>query len=239
MSQDREVTTPLSTSTFERQLTDAVGLEDSCQEAIPIPHTTCDIFFVAFRSAHSTPARPSGDASVFSCLWRRLQCAAPVTHQDQGLVTSRSRARRLPLAPSMPQKTLGALPCPSVYSVQILWLPHGSTFSRAHGRGVAKLHHAVAGPLLWVETGTNQIGWMSTNFSPSLQPQPNGWLDLSQRLSSPQRARGLASCNNTLVTAYGLRLSVPRSYCYDSSPACVGKNAGLLVESAGQTALPP
>src|SRR5262245_60173089 len=66
----------------------------------------------------------------------------------------------------MPQKTLGALPCPIVYSVQISWLPHGSTFSRAHGRGVAKLNHAVAGPLLWVETGTNQIGWMSTNFSP-------------------------------------------------------------------------
>src|SRR5438093_4876367 len=89
----------------------------------------------------------------------------------------------------MPQKTLGSLPCPIVYSVQIVWFPRGSNFYRAHGRGVAQLNHAVAGPLLWVETGTNQIGWMSTNFSPSLQPQPNGWLDLSQRLSSPQRVR--------------------------------------------------
>src|SRR6266446_2619559 len=77
------------------------------------------------------------DASVFSCPWRRLQCAAPVTHQDQGILTSRSRARCRPLAPSVPQKTLGSLPCPIVYSVQIAWLPHGSNFNRAHGRGVA------------------------------------------------------------------------------------------------------
>src|SRR5262245_17262021 len=75
----------------------------------------------------------------------------------------------------MPQKTLGSLPCPIVYSVQIAWLPCGSTFDRAHGRGVAQLSHSAAGPLLGVETGTNQIGWMSTNFSPSLRPQPNGW----------------------------------------------------------------
>src|SRR5215467_4146357 len=33
----------------------AVGLEGSCQEAILIPYTTFDIFFVAFCSAHSTP----------------------------------------------------------------------------------------------------------------------------------------------------------------------------------------
>src|SRR3989442_6293877 len=37
-----------------------------------------------------------------------LRCAAPVTHQDQGLVTSRDWARRLPLASWMPQKTLGS-----------------------------------------------------------------------------------------------------------------------------------
>jgi hypothetical protein len=30
-------------------------LEGSCQEAILIPYTTFDMFFVAFRSAHSTP----------------------------------------------------------------------------------------------------------------------------------------------------------------------------------------
>jgi len=45
----------------------------------------------------------------------------------------------------MPQKTLGSLPCPIVYSVQILWLPRGSTFSKAHDSGVAPRNHAVAG----------------------------------------------------------------------------------------------
>jgi hypothetical protein len=138
------------------------------------------------------PRLAISDASVFSFPWRRLRCAAPVTHQDQGLVTSRYWARRLPLASWMPQKTLGSLPCPIVYSVQIAWLPRGSNFYRAHGRGVATPGHAAVGHLSWVETGTNQIGWMLTNFSPSLQPQPNGWPDLSQTLSSPQRARGLA-----------------------------------------------
>src|SRR4030095_5226779 len=136
-------------------------LEGSCQEAKPLPSTTFGIFSHCVPLGTLHPRLAVSDASVFSFPWRRLQCAAPVTHQDQGLVTSRSRARRLPLASSMPQKTLGALPCPSVYSVQISWLPHGSTFSRAHGRGVAKLHHRVAGPLFSVDTGTNQIGWMS------------------------------------------------------------------------------
>jgi hypothetical protein len=93
------------------------------------------------------PRLAVSDASVFSFPWRRLRCAAPVTHQDQGLVTSRFGARRLPLASSMPQKTLGSLPCPIVYSVQIAWLPRGSNFDRAHGRGVAQLNHSAAGPL--------------------------------------------------------------------------------------------
>ena len=167
-------------------------LEGSCQEAILLPYTTFGIFFRCVPLGTLHPRLAVSDASVFSFLWRRLRCAAPVTHQDQGLVTSRFIARRLPLASSMPQKTLGSLPCPIVYSVQITWLPHGSNFDRAHGRGVAPLGHSTAGPLLWVETGTNQIGWILPNFSPSLQPQPNGWPDLSQRLASPQRARGLA-----------------------------------------------
>src|SRR5213593_2320270 len=83
------------------------------------------------------PRLAVSDASVFSFPWRRLRCAAPVTHQDQGLVTSRFDTRHLPLASWMPQKTLGSLPCPIVYSVQIAWLPRGSNFDRAHGRGVA------------------------------------------------------------------------------------------------------
>jgi hypothetical protein len=32
-----------------------VGLEGSCQEAILLPSTTFAMFFVAFRSAYSTP----------------------------------------------------------------------------------------------------------------------------------------------------------------------------------------
>src|SRR4029453_9268185 len=204
----------------------------------PLPSTTFDIFSRLFPPGTFLPRLAVSDASGFSFPWRRLRCAAPVTHQDQGLMTSRCVARRLPLASSMPQKTLGSLPCPIVYSVQITWLPRGSNFDRAHGRGVAPLGHSVVGPLSWIETGTNQIGWMLPNFSPSLQPQPNGWLDLSQRLSSPQRARGLASCSSRPVTAYGPRLSVLRPCYCRSWPTYVGKSAGLLAESAGQIAPP-
>jgi hypothetical protein len=167
-------------------------LEGSRQEAIPLPSTTLDIFSRCVPLGTLHPRLAIVDASLFSCPWRRRPCAAPVTHQDQGLVTSRSCARRLPLASRMPQKTFGSLPCPIVYSVQIIWLPHGSTFSRAHGRGVAQLSHAVAGPLSEVETGTNQRGWFSTNSSPSLQSQPRCGAAVSQTLASPQRARGLA-----------------------------------------------
>ena len=167
-------------------------LEGSRQEAIPLPSTTFDIFSRCVPLGTLHPRLAIADASLFSFPWRRRPCAAPVTHQDQGLVTSRSCARRLPLASRMPQKTFGALPCPIVSSVQIAWLPHGSTFSRAHGRGVAQLRHAVAGPLSEVETGTNQIGWLSTNSSPSLQSQPNFGAAVSQTLASPHRARGRA-----------------------------------------------
>jgi len=62
------------------------------------------------------------DAAVFSLSWRRLRCAAPVTHQDQGLLMSRCCARHLPLASSCPRK-------PSVpYRVQfcIAYRSHGS-----------------------------------------------------------------------------------------------------------------
>src|SRR5215510_16146141 len=156
-------------------------LEGSCQEAIPLPYTTFGIFFRCVPLGTLHPRLVVSDVSVFSFPRCRLRCAAPVTHQDQGLLTSRFVARRQPLASSMPQKTLGSLPCPIVYNVQIAWLPCGATFDRAHGRGVAQLSHSAAGPLLGVETGTNQIGWMSTNFSPSLRPQPNGWPNLSQR----------------------------------------------------------
>ena len=214
-------------------------LEGSRQEAILLPSTTFDIFSRCVSLGTLHPRLALADASVFSLPWRRLRCTAPVTQQDQGLVTSRCCARRLPLASWMPQKTLGSLPCPIVYSVQIPWLPCGSNLYRAHGRGVALLGLAVAGHMVWVETGTNQSGWMFPNSSPSLPPQPDGGPDLSQRLSLPHRARGHAACNSTLVPVYEPRLSVPRWYWSGSSPTCVGKNAALRVGSAGQTARPP
>jgi len=52
--------------------------------------------------------------------------AAPNTHQDQGSVTSRPQARRLPLAPVVPQKTVSSLPRPIVYcsnALAPLWVP--------------------------------------------------------------------------------------------------------------------
>jgi len=87
------------------------------------------LFFRCVPLGTLHPCLAIADASAFSFPGRRRLCAAPVTHQDQGLMTSRSCARRLPLASSMPQKTLGSLPCPIVYSVQIAWLPRGSNFS--------------------------------------------------------------------------------------------------------------
>jgi hypothetical protein len=167
-------------------------LEDSCQEAKPLPSTTFDSFFQLRCARHTPPALWPQTHPCFPCCGVGSLCAAPVTHQAQGSLTSRSRARRRPLARSVPQKTLGSLPCPIVYSVQIAWLPHGSNFYRAHGRGVARLHNPVVGQLSRVETGTNQIGWVLSNFSPSLQPQPHCGAALSQKLSWHQRGRGPA-----------------------------------------------
>src|SRR5438067_773378 len=112
-------------------------LEGSCQEAIPLPSTTFDSFFRLRCARHTPPDLRPQTHPCFPCCGVSCLCAAPVTHQAQGSLTSRSRARRLPLARSVPQKTLGSLPCPIVYSVQISWLPRGSNFNRAHGRGVA------------------------------------------------------------------------------------------------------
>jgi hypothetical protein len=163
-------------------------LEGSRQEAIPLPATTFDSFPVVVCSAYSTPGLWPQTHPGFPCCDVGCLCAASATHQAQGFLTSRSSARRRPLARSVPQKTLGALPCPIVYNVQIAWLPHGSNFSRAHGRGVARPHIPVAGPLLQVETRTTQNGWFSANFSPSLWPQPHCAAALSQRPLWHQRA---------------------------------------------------
>ena len=87
-------------------------LEGSCQEAIRPLYTTFDIFSRCVPIGTLYPRCVISDASVFSLSWRRLRCAAPATHQDQGALTSRVLARRSPLARSVPQKTLGSPPCP-------------------------------------------------------------------------------------------------------------------------------
>jgi hypothetical protein len=141
-------------------------------------------------------------------------------------MTSRSQARRLPLAPLVPQKTVSALPCPIVERSHMPWLPdEGSRFPMAHSRGVARLHNPVGGHLSWGEVGTNQTAWFSTIFPPRLQPHPNRWLDLSQKLCGQQRAAGLAECHSTPAPVYGPPPSERPSD--GSSPGSVGKTAGL------------
>src|SRR5215216_4005041 len=119
-------------------------LEGSRQEAIPLPSTTFDSFFRLRCARHTPPALWPQTRPCFPCRSVGGLCAAPVTHQAQGSLTSRAGARRPPLARSMPQKTLGSLPCPMLYSVQISWLPCGANFFRAHGRGVTRFHKPVA-----------------------------------------------------------------------------------------------
>ena len=87
-------------------------------------------------------------------------------------MTSHSQARRLPLAPLVPQKTVSALPCPIVYRSHMLWLPCGSRFPMAHGRGVARLTNPVGGHLLWVEVRTNQTHGYQPFFLPVSNPNP-------------------------------------------------------------------
>src|SRR5262245_1259380 len=54
----------------------------------------------------------------------------------------------------------------------MLWLPYGSRFPRAHGRGVARLTHPVGGPLSWVEVRTNQKPGYQPFFLPVSNPNP-------------------------------------------------------------------
>jgi hypothetical protein len=57
-------------------------LEGSCQEAIRLPSTT---FFRCVPPGILYPQLVSADASLFSLPRCRPRCAAPYTHQDQGL----------------------------------------------------------------------------------------------------------------------------------------------------------
>src|SRR5215471_10106180 len=213
-------------------------LEGSGQEAIPLPYPTFDGF--SLGSSRYTPL-PIGHLRrirvfipVASAARRRTSHPSGSRPRDVSLLGQTSAPGivdapenpRFPTVSNRVQRTVSMAPS----RVQLF---QGSRQRRR------KLGHAAADHLSWVETGTNQNGWILSNFSPSFQPQPNGEPDLSQRLSSPQRAQGRASCNSRFVPAYGPRLSAPRPCCCGSWPACVGKSAGLLAESAGQTAPPP
>src|SRR5215470_13094454 len=133
-------------------------LEDSCQEAIPLPATTFDIFPVVVRSPPPRPPCGRRRIPVFlrvvSAMEAPPQAPIRIKASDVSLYT-----RRPPLAPSVPQKTVSALPCPSIDCSQMPWLPCGARFSLAHGRGVARLHNPSAGHLIREEVRTNQMGW--------------------------------------------------------------------------------
>src|SRR4029453_17404830 len=99
-------------------------LEGSCPEVKRFP---TQLLTTSFRGV------PLGTPPA---LWPRtppgvLACgvggagAAPATQQAQGRLTSPLRAKRLPLAPVVPQKTVSALPCPIGYGAQRPWLPGG------------------------------------------------------------------------------------------------------------------
>ncbi len=147
-------------------------LEDSCQEAILPPYTTFDNFFRCVPFGKLRPRRVAADASLFSFAWCR-PCERRTKHPSGSrLPTSRFHARRLPLAPSVPQKTVSSLPCPMRYCSQMPWLPWGSRFPMAHGRGVARLHNPVAGHLGRVEIRTNQMDGCEPLFQPDSNPHP-------------------------------------------------------------------
>jgi hypothetical protein len=122
-------------------------LEGSRQEAILPLAQLLTTFFCCVPSGTPRSQLVAADASLFSCVWYRLGKRRTKHPSGSRPLPSRSQARRLPLAPSVPQKTVSSLPCPIVYSSQMPWLPWGSCCPMAHGRGVARLHNPSAGSL--------------------------------------------------------------------------------------------
>jgi hypothetical protein len=115
-------------------------LEGSCQEAKHLPYPPFCIFLhQKYVAWHLTPDLPFCPRPCLQRFWYRSPCGdAPDTHQDQGSLRSRLWARPLPLAPIVPQKTLGTLPCPIVMITVHVAPPNGSTPKLARGRGVAE-----------------------------------------------------------------------------------------------------
>ena len=165
-------------------------LEGSCQEAIPLPSTTFDSFFRLRCARHTPPDLRPQTHPCFPCCGVSCLCAAPVTHQAQGSLTSRSRARRLPLARSVPQKTLGSLPCPIVYSVQIVWLPRGPPFPRLTAE--ASQHAAMRRQAMWygLRQGLIRSGGCYPTFPPASCLNP---MDVSDHGVNSLKINGLIS----------------------------------------------
>ena len=142
------------------------------------PYTTFASFF---------PLRSAGHTPLLTCGRRRIPVFVPLvsaavcrtTHPSGSRPpTSRCRARHPPLALCVPQKTVGSLPGPMGSSVQITWLPRGSSVRLAHDRGVTTPHNSVASPLGGGEAGTHQVAQLLTRGRAS-------HLAEARRLSSP------------------------------------------------------
>src|SRR5262245_33484881 len=127
----------------------AVGLEGPCQEAIPLHSTTFDMFFVVFRSAHTTPLGHL----------RRIRVFIPVASAPMRRTSHPSGSRPLNVSLLSQTSAPGIVNAPEnprfpAVSNRVqrtdTWLPRGSTFSRAHGRGIAQLGHPATGHLSWV-----------------------------------------------------------------------------------------
>ena len=148
-------------------------LEGSCQEAILPLDATFDNFF-PLRSLWHTPLLTCGCRRV--PVFLRVMSAVSAPHQAPIRIKasdiSPPSQMSAPGTVSVPQKTVSSLPCPNLYNSQISWLPCGSRFSMAHGRGVARFHHSVAGARIGVEVRTNQIAGCEPLFEPVSNPHP-------------------------------------------------------------------
>jgi hypothetical protein len=201
-------------------------LEGSCQETIlPLPqHLTT--FFRCALLGELHPRLVASDTSLFSFAWCQL-CGRRTKHP------SRSRPRDVSPA--------GQTSAPG-----IVHAPENRRYPAASNR--VPLTNAMAPLRVQFQYGSRQrrrqtqpsVGRPSghglrsgrikrlvvNHFSYPSLPQPNWWLNLSQKPCSHQRAPGLTSCNSTPAPVYGPRIYAPASG--DFWPVSVGKTAAPL-----------
>jgi hypothetical protein len=155
-----------------------------CPQGWGQPRWSCTVLA---PMSYSTPSE-GGSRALRGAVALSHPTTATAQWPDQSLVTSRLPAKRLPLAPVVPQKTVDSLPCPIVDRSQMPWLPCGSRFHMAHGRGVARLTNPEVSYLSWDEVRTNQTyGYKPFSYpsrTPLLaRPQPKA-LRISKGLRS-------------------------------------------------------